>query len=230
MFANRCSIKVIKCNVSIILSVISIMFFCIAIILSLLEIPKTFSCYLVSSAFSNRKTLISLYVTNFALLTLELWYLQDMILLSWDVHLNPGPSQDTGQSISFSHWNLNSVCSNKFEKISLLTSFNTVHKYDVICLSETFLNSDTLFDDENLVIPGYNIFRSDHPLNTKRGGVCIFYKQSLPIKILDINYLNECIIFEVHTDNKLCIFMLSYRSPSQSREKFQEYLKISNLI
>ena len=79
------------------------MFFCIAISFLLLEIPITFSSYLVSSAFANRKTLISLSVTNFALLTLELWYLQDMILLSGDVHLNPGPSQDTGQSISFSH-------------------------------------------------------------------------------------------------------------------------------
>ena len=28
-------------------------------------------------------------------------------------------------------------------------------------------------DDDNLEIPGYDLFRVDHPPNTIRGGVCI---------------------------------------------------------
>ena len=39
--------------------------------------------------------------------------------------------------------------------------------------------------------------RSDHPSNKKRGGVCIYYKSYFPLRIIDINYLNECVRFEL---------------------------------
>ena len=35
----------------------------------------------------------------------------------------------------------------------------------------------------------YIIARADHPSNTKCGGVCVYNKTSLPLKLLDINYL-----------------------------------------
>ena len=76
--------------------------------------------------------------------------------------------------------------------------------YDVICLSETYLDSSILSDNKNLEIPGYNLIRADHPSNSKRGGVCVYYRNSLPLKILDIFYLQECIFFEFKIGNKLC--------------------------
>ena len=42
---------------------------------------------------------------------------------------------------------------------------------------------------------GYNLVRCDHPTNSKRGRVCIYYKDSLPLKVIDIKYLHECITF-----------------------------------
>ena len=48
------------------------------------------------------------------------------------------------------------------------------HKLDVMCVSGTYLDSDTSTVDENLEIVGYNLIRTDHPSNTKRGGVCIY--------------------------------------------------------
>ena len=48
-------------------------------------------------------------------------------------------------------------------------------------MSETFLNSDITFDDDSLMIEGYNIVRSDHTSNSRRGGVFIYYKQSLAL-------------------------------------------------
>ena len=57
------------------------------------------------------------------------------------------------------------------------------------------------FDDENLKIEGHNIVRSDYPSNSRRGGVCIYYKQSLDPKMLDIKYLQECIVFQVLIGN-----------------------------
>ena len=51
-------------------------------------------------------------------------------------------------------------------------------KFDIICLSETYLDSNTLLDDDDLEISGYTLVYSDHPSNTKRGGVCLYYKNS----------------------------------------------------
>ena len=47
--------------------------------------------------------------------------------------------------------------------MSLSQAFNAVHKYDIICLSETYLNSSIPYDDDNLETPGYNLIRADHP-------------------------------------------------------------------
>ena len=76
-----------------------------------------------------------------------------------------------------------------YKKVSLLSAFISVHKLDIICLSETYLNSETSPDDDNLEIPGYNIIRKDQPSNTKRGGVCAYYKNTQPFKIINIKYL-----------------------------------------
>ena len=95
----------------------------------------------------------------------------------------------------------------------LLRAYIAVHKFAVIYLSETYLDSTVASDDENLEITGYNLVRSDHPANTKRGGVCLYYKTCLPLRVLDIQYLNECINFELKIGDKLCTFDVLYRSP-----------------
>ena len=95
-----------------------------------------------------------------------------------------------------------------------------MHKFDIY-LSETYLNSETLSNDENLNIPGYNLIRADHLSNTKRGGVCIYFKESLPLRLYNVSYLNECICFEIMISNKLCNFISLYRLPSQSSDEFE---------
>ena len=147
-----------------------------------------------------------------------IWRSSILVKLSDDVEENPGPKAKPCQSISICHWNVNSVSANNFSKVSPLRAYIFIHKFDVICLSETLLNSDTAFDGDNLKIEGYNIMRSDHPSNSRRGGVCIYYNQSLALKILDIKYLQECIVFQVLIANKLCNFISLYRSPSQPTE------------
>ena len=89
--------------------------------------------------------------------------------------------------------------------------------------SETYLDSGISNDDDNLEIPGYDLFRADHPSNTKRGGVCIYYRNSLPLKILGIQYLQECINFKIRIGSKLCGFASTYRSPSQSQDDFEAF-------
>ena len=54
-------------------------------------------------------------------------------------------------------------------KLSLSRAYITVHKFDVICLSETSLDPSILHEDNNLQIPGYYVYRKDYPLNVKQG-------------------------------------------------------------
>ena len=97
----------------------------------------------------------------------------------------------------------------------------SINKIDIICLSETYLDSSIPSDDDN---PEYNLVRADNPTNTKRGGVCIYYHNSLHLKVIDLQFkqfLNECKNFEIRIGRKLCSFLCLYRSPSQTRDIFE---------
>ena len=143
---------------------------------------------------------------------------------SGDIEKNPGPKPNSYQCFSICHWNLNSITAHNFLKVSLLRAYITAHSFDVICLSETYLDSSISHDENHLQIPGYNLYRVDHPLNIKRGGVCIYYKISLPLKIKNIQCPQECINFELKIKNKLCNFITLYRSPNQCQDNFESFI------
>ena len=86
-----------------------------------------------------------------------------------------------------------------------------MNRFDIICFSETYLESSISSDDGNLELPEYNLVRADNPTNTKSGGVCIYYHDSLPLKVVDIEFLNECINFEIRIGGKLRSFLCLYR-------------------
>ena len=44
-----------------------------------------------------------------------------------------------------------------------------MHKFDIICISELYVNSDTSSNDKNLNIRRYNMSRADHPFENRRG-------------------------------------------------------------
>ena len=171
---------------------------------------------------------ISFIVTHyssyiFSIFVVYLLYHNRLIRLSGDIKLNQGPKTSSFKCFSICHWNLNSITSHDFLKVKLLTAYNVMHKFDIICISESYLNSDTSSNDDNLNILGYNMSRADHPSGNQRGGVCIYYKESLPIKMLNINYLQECICFDLKIGSKLCTIVSLYRSPSQSANEFDNF-------
>ena len=94
-----------------------------------------------------------------------------LLLTSGDVETNPGPKKSS--VIKFCHWNLNGLAAHDFLKVSLIEAFITTHNFDIICLSEMFLDSTVSQLDENILINGYSLLRADHPSNRKRGGVCL---------------------------------------------------------
>ena len=49
------------------------------------------------------------------------------------------------------------------------------------------------------------MIRADHAANSKRGGVCMYYKNCLPLKVLDIRFLHESIAFELRIGNKYVV-------------------------
>ena len=80
---------------------------------------------------------------------------------------NPGPKPSSKQIFSICYWNLNIISAHNYIKLSLLRAYLSTHRFDVICLSETYLDSDTSHEDANLEIVGYTLIRANHPSNTK---------------------------------------------------------------
>ena len=106
---------------------------------------------------SSKRLCISFIVTIGILSRLPLWLYSILRTLSGDVETNPGPKRNSTETFSFCHWNLNSISSHDYVKMFLLKAYVTVLKFDIICLSETYLDSSTRPGDENLEIAGYDI-------------------------------------------------------------------------
>ena len=149
-------------------------------------------------------------------------YLFTFLSRHGDIELNSGPRKEKKNSLSVCHWNLNSLSAHNFSKLTQLKAYNAIYKHDFICLSETYLDSS--IPDNVLDIEGYRLVRADHPNNIKRGGVCIYYKESLPVRVINIPYINEALVLEMNYNNKKVIISVIYRSPSQSTDEFESFL------
>ena len=145
-----------------------------------------------------------------------------MLIQHGDIESNPGPSQKH-RPLTCCHWHVNSLTAHKMLKKSLIEAYNTSHKYDFICISETYLDS-VAADDKDLAIEGYNLVRVDHPNNLKNCGVCIYYNESLAIQLINVNYLSECLLCEITFDNTKGYIAVLYRSPSQTSSTFNYFL------
>ena len=109
---------------------------------------------------------------------------------------------------------MNSLPAYNYGKVPLLEAFNTLHKFDLICLSETYLDSSISIEEKSLIIDGYKLLHADHPSDTKRGGVCIYHKESMYVKVLNLSQLPEYLVCEVSIHNKKGYFVTLYQSPS----------------
>ena len=99
-----------------------------------------------------------------------------------DLEGNPRPMEKTSNRFSCCHWNANSILPRN--TFPLLTAYNTAQRFDIICALEIYLNF--LFDDKTIEIPGYNLLRANYPNNEKMGGVCLYFKENLCLRQIDI--------------------------------------------
>ena len=66
----------------------------------------------------------------------------------------------------------------------------------------------------------FDLFTADG----KRGGICIYYKETLTLKMILIPYLNESFLCEGTIGSKKCVIGTVYRSSSQNSDKFESFL------
>ena len=112
-----------------------------------------------------------------------------------------------------------------------MEAFITSNNFDLVCLSETFLDSTIPNDDINIQINGYSLLRADHPNDIKRGGVCIYFKESLPlIRRNDLTNIKDCLVTEINVNNEKCFFTCLYRSPSQSHDELERFCANFDLL
>ena len=71
--------------------------------------------------------------------------------------------------------------------------------------------------------PGCNFARIDHPSNKKRGGMCFYYKYLLPLKVVDVPSIMYWL--EVKIGDKTCNFASLIRSPSQTKDEFENCIQ-----
>ena len=97
----------------------------------------------------------------------------------------------------------------------MIEACNSIHNFGLIALSKRYLNSSISTADISLKGFSPHIFRSNHPSNAKREGVCLYYRENMVIKHrIDLQLLSECTVGESTRNRKKLYFIVLYRSPS----------------
>ena len=89
--------------------------------------------------------------------------ISNLLIQCGDIKVIPGPIYS---SLTFCHWNLNGLTAHDKIEISCFKAYVTEYNCDIICISETFLNSSIQNDDDIIKIDGYNLI-TDQPSDSK---------------------------------------------------------------
>ena len=91
----------------------------------------------------------------------------------------------------------NSIAAHDFSKLSPLGAYNNHHMDDIVCLSETYLDSFVSYDGLRLHLSGYQLVRDDSLSKNKKGGGVIYFKETLTIRPVLTDSLKDCLLLEV---------------------------------
>ena len=132
---------------------------------------------------------------------LSLLYFCFLLLFHGNIESNPRSRSIKNNFPSFCRWNLNTLPAYNLGKM-FFKAYNAVCKYSFICLTETYIGflipSDYVFLD----LDGYKVVHADHSNNIKRGRVCIYYKKSLAVRVINFPYLQEALLRKSNDHNK----------------------------
>ena len=93
-----------------------------------------------------------------------IFFFQD---LSGNIETNGGQRRNLNNRFISCHCNLNDSCGHSFAKVQLVKAYLALRKFNIVCLSKTYLNSSFSFDDDNFDITDYSIVKADHPANSR---------------------------------------------------------------
>ena len=154
------------------------------------------SMYIFSIALTPTDYILSLVVFQIwsnSFKNVPRWLPMLLIVLSNDIHLNPGPqSHFQNNYLNFMNWNLNSLTKDNFRRVDLIEAHNSIFYYDLIHVCEINLN-DSIELPETL-LQDYTFVPANHPSNMKHGGVGLFYKNSLPVNVRHDLSFNDSIV------------------------------------
>ena len=147
-----------------------------------------------------------------------------LLLLSGNVHPNPGPT-----SFNFMHYNVNSLKAHTFSRVRLIESFISIQGLDLAAITETALGKD--IEDNHIEIDGFNILRKDLTNNSTHGGVLVYIKNSIAYKHCpDLEFDPNVLVIELHFGRRRVYLTVLYRRPSQTIEQVQTFTqKLNNL-
>ena len=61
--------------------------------------------------------------------------------------------------------------------------------------------------------------------------MCVYFKESLPVRCLPNSFFKECLILEVSINNKRGYVASLYRSPSQTSDEFDSFItNLENIV
>ena len=148
-----------------------------------------------------------------------------LLLMSGTVEINPGPPSPKLKNLSFAVWNLDSLPARDFARVPLIETLQSTYDFDLFGICESMLSEKN--SNEEIFISGFSPdpFRADKAPNIRNGGVCLYFKESLPIKQRnDLQKLPETIVAEIKLKKKKIFFVLSYRHPNMITDEVVEYM------
>ena len=158
----------------------------------LLHLPYTTGCEIFC--------IVLLYNLCFLFKSSSTYLVLLLILLSNDVHQNPGPVQKS--YFTFMNWNCNSLAKGDFDRLKLLETENSLFDYDIISLCETSLNNDITVPSNEYFNNNYTFISANKPDGTRHGGVGLFYRNDLPVTVRRDLSFDECIVLELKFGRK----------------------------
>ena len=145
-----------------------------------------------------------------------------ILLLSGDIHLNPGPPVQ----INFAHLNICSASSvtAQLNKPVALAEFISDHDIEILSLSETWLSSDALPSTLNaLTPPNFSIVHQPR-LTGKGGGVAFIYRSFLKTSRITLPTFTsfEALCIQVSISSSTFKLITIYRPPSSGTSIFMQ--------
>ena len=120
----------------------------------------------------------------------------NILLIMAGIESNPGPISK--KNLSFAVWNLDSLPARDYARIPLIESFQAAYNFDIFGICESAHTGDIANDSILIQSFSPDPIRADKADDTRNGGVCLYFREDLPIiSRTDLATIPETIVAEI---------------------------------